>query len=134
MSLIERRWLGWLRWGMLAGLMAWSVIGTAQEPANVTASVSSSASDAANASLSESVRKLREQVRELRAAVAGMRRELDQIRTTTTPHHAVLREAVVTSPAKPDAAAGSLQNDAPPSLSADNLSENQIEGFGGGIG
>jgi hypothetical protein len=125
MSLIERRWLGWLRWGMLAGLTAWSVIGAAQEPANVTASVSSSTSDAANASLSESVRELREQVRELQAAVAGMRRELDQVRTTTAPQNAVLREAVLTSPA--NTAAGSLRNDASPSSSVDNLSENQIE-------
>jgi hypothetical protein len=127
MSLIKRCWLGWLRRGMLAGLTAWSVIGAAQEPANVTASVSPSASDAANTSLSESVRELREQVRDLQATVAGMRRELDQVRTGSSPQTALLREAVLTSPAKSDAAAGSSQNNAQQSLSADNLSENQIE-------
>jgi regulator of replication initiation timing len=62
--------------------------------------------------VSDSVRELREQVRELQAAVAGMRsdwqqaraetaelrRELEEVRAGTVPRNAVLRDAV----AKPE--------------------------------
>jgi regulator of replication initiation timing len=77
---------------ILAGLMAWTVPSSAQPATNQAASPPSSSD---TASLNDSIRELREQVRELQAAVADMRsdwqhahaetvelrRELDQIRT-----------------------------------------------------
>jgi regulator of replication initiation timing len=77
---------------MLAGLMAWTVPSSAQQATNQAASPPPSSD---TASLNDSIRELREQVRELQAAVADMRsdwqrahsetvelrRELDQIRT-----------------------------------------------------
>ncbi len=121
MSMSETRWFEWLRWGMLLVVTAWSAFGAAQEPANRTQPPSP---ESLQESVSDSVRELREQVRELQAAVAGMRsdwrreraetaelrRELEEVRAGTVPRSAVLRDAVAKSAAaNPEAGAGSLQ-------------------------
>ena len=122
MSMSETRWFEWLRWGMLLVVMAWSAFGAAQEPANRTQPPSP---ESLQESVSDSVRELREQVRELQAAVAGMRsdwrreraetaelrREFEEVRAGTVPRSAVLKDAVAKSAAaNPEAGAGSLQN------------------------
>jgi hypothetical protein len=109
------RWLEVLRWLMLVSLMTWSAFGIAQEASN-------RAEPPTPEPLSDSVRELREQVRELQAAVAGMRsdwqqaraetaelrRELDKIRAGTEPRSAALRNVVATTGV--EATAGRLQN------------------------
>ena len=127
MGTSERRWFDCLRWGMLLGVTAWSALGAAQEPANRPQAPSP---EALHESVSDSVRELRDQVRELQAAVAGMRsdwqrardetaelrRELDEIRagegrTGTELRSAELKDAVAKSETgNSEAAAGSLQN------------------------
>jgi hypothetical protein len=129
------RWFEWLRWVMLMGVMAWTASGVAQEAAKPAETTSPRALGSDNAA-SDSVRELREQVRELQAAVAGMRsdwqraraetaqlrRELDEVRAGTGPREALFRNAVAKVERKTsEAAAGSfqdssqnvLQNDAP---------------------
>jgi hypothetical protein len=115
------RWFEWLRCGMLAGVMAWTYAGTAQETLNRAEKPSSAAqpeslAEPASAAANDSVRELQEQVRALQAAVADlrsdwqqaraetaeMRRELAEIRTAAArdgagPQNAVLRDAVATS-------------------------------------
>ena len=61
---------------MLAGLLLWSTVGVAQEPARAT--------ETSSASLDDSVRELREQIRELQAAVTEIRSEAQQYRAETT--------------------------------------------------
>jgi regulator of replication initiation timing len=119
MSMRMTRWFEWLRWVMLLGLMASTASGVAQEAANRAEPPSP------GSSLSDSVRELREQVRELQAAVAGMRsdwqraraetgelrRELDEVRAGTGARNAMVRDAA----AKPEitnseAATGSQQD------------------------
>ena len=119
----KMRCFEWLRWGMLTSLMASAALGAAQEPANRTQPLSP---ESVHESVSDSVRELREQVRELQAAVAGMRsdwqrartetaelrRELEEVRTETGLRNAVIRNAVVksaTSTASP-VPVGGLQN------------------------
>lgn len=70
-------WFECLRWGMLLGVTAWSAFGAAQEPANQTQPPSP------EASVSDSLRELREQVLELQAAVAAMRSDSQQARAET---------------------------------------------------
>jgi hypothetical protein len=118
------RWFELLRWVMLMGAMAWTASGVAQEAAN-RAEPPSPGPVRSSDSVSDPVRELREQVRELQAAVAGMRsdwqraraetaelrRELDEVRAAAGPRNAVLRAAVVKSETtNSEAAAGSLQN------------------------
>jgi len=118
----ETRWFDWLRWGMLLGVTAWSAFGAAQEPANRKQPPSP---ESLHESVSDSVRELREQVRELQAAVAGMRsdwqrtraetaelrRELEEVRAGTVPRSAVLKDAVAKSETgNSEAAAGISQN------------------------
>ncbi len=127
MKMSETRWFEYLRWGMLLGVTAWSTFGAAQEPANRT--LPPSTPDSLREPASDSLRELREQVRELQAAVAGMRsdwqqaraetaelrRELDQIRAGEVRTGAGLRDAVLSNAvAKPEtgnseASVGSLQ-------------------------
>jgi hypothetical protein len=122
MSMSETRWFEWLRWGLLLGVTAWSAFGAAQEPANRAQLPSP---ESLHESVSDSGRELREQVRELQAAVAGMRsdwqraraetaelrRELDEVRAEMGLRNAVLRNAVAKSePGNSEAAAASLQN------------------------
>ncbi len=122
MSMSETRWFEWLRWGMLAGVTAWSVFGVAQDPAD---RMQPSSPESLHESVSDSVRELREQVRELQAAVAGMRsdwqrtraetaelrRELEEVRAGTVPRSAVLKDAVAKSETgNSEAAAGISQN------------------------
>jgi hypothetical protein len=122
MRMSEKRWSEFLRWVMLIGVMAWAASGVAQEARNQAELPSPAAS---SDSVNDSVRELREQVRELQAAVAGMRsdwqraraetaelrRELDEVRGQTAPRNAVLRDAVVRSAAiGAEAAAPSLQD------------------------
>src|SRR3979411_1725184 len=102
------RWCESLRWAMLMGVMTWTAFGIAQEGQNRAEPPSpGSLSD----SSSDSVRELREQVRELQAAVAGMRsdwqraraetadlrRELDEVRAGAGPRKAVVTDAVAKS-------------------------------------
>ena len=121
------RWFEWLRCGMLAGVMAWASSGAAQQAADQAIPTSAEGS-------SDSVRELRAQVRELQAAVAGMRsdwqraraetaelrRELEEVRAGTGPREALLRSAVAKSETtRVEAAAESLQNGAPESQGED---------------
>jgi hypothetical protein len=116
------RWFEWLRSITLMVAMVWTANGVAQEAANRAEPPSPGPS-------SDSVRELREQVRELQAAVAGMRadwqracaettelrRELNQIRanevrTGTGPRYAVMSDAaVIPEAANFEAATGSSQ-------------------------
>jgi hypothetical protein len=66
-----------LRSAMLAGLLLWSGVSAAQEPAGATETSSA-------ASLNDSVRELRQQIRELQAAVTEIRSEAQQYRAETT--------------------------------------------------
>ena len=116
MSTRRTRWFDWWRLGMLIVGMAWTISAVAQESAN-RAEPASPGSAAGPAS--DEIRELREQIRALQAAVAGMRsdwqnaraetaelrRELDEVRAGTGPRNAVLREAVV------NAAIGAPQDD-----------------------
>jgi hypothetical protein len=109
MSTSKTRGSEWLRWVMLV-VVAWTTSGVAQEAANRAEPPSPALS---NDSVTDSVRELREQVRELQAAVAGMRsdwqrareettelrRELDEVRTSDVhagagPRSVVLKDAV----------------------------------------
>ena len=133
----DKRWFEWVRWGMLVSVMAWTTSGVAQEAANRAESASpvfrsasgsgphsESHSETWTASVDDSVRELREQVRELQTAVAGMRsdwqqaraetaelrRALDEVRAGTEPQKPVLRDAVARSVAgNSSAAADRLQ-------------------------
>jgi len=124
---------------MLLGVTAWSALGAAQEPANRTQAPSP---ESLHESVGDSVRELREQVRELQAAVAGMRsdwqrtraetaelrRELDEIRMGEIRggaglQNAVLSNAVAKAETGNSPAAESLQNDTP----QDQRTESQKE-------
>src|ERR1700738_769148 len=108
MSMGMTCWFELLRRATLIGVLAWTASGVAQEAQNrVEPPSPGSLSD----SSSDSVRELREQVRELQAAVAGMRsdwqraraetaelrRELDEVRAGTGPRNAVLKTAMAKS-------------------------------------
>ena len=141
------RWFEFLRWATLIGVMAWTPTSIAQEAANRAGPPSPGS---LSGSSSDSVRELREQVRELQAAVAGMRsdwqraraetaelrRELDQVRAGMGPRNAGLKNAVAKSETSdPEAAAGGLpdslqnvlQNDAPPENQKGDQEEDQKE-------
>jgi TolA-binding protein len=110
----DKRRFDWLRWAVLMSAMAWATSGVAQDTADRAAQASaefraeSHSQTPSSASVNDSVRELREQVRELQAAVAGMRsdwqqaraetaelrRELDAVRAGTEPRSAFLRDAV----------------------------------------
>jgi len=116
------RWFEGLRWMTLMTVMAATASGVAQEAVNRTEPPSPGPS---SESVSDSVRELREQVRELQAAVAGMRsdwqrarletaelrRELDAVRGGTGSQNAVFGDALVTSETpSSEAAARSFQD------------------------
>jgi len=149
MRMSMTRWFEFLRWAMLTGVMAWTASAIAQEARNRAEPPSSP--ESLSAASSDSVRELREQVRELQAAVAGMRsdwqrahaeteelrRELNEVRAGTGPRDAVLRNAVAKSETtSAEAAAGSsqdglqnvLQNDAPQENQNGDQEEDQKEG------
>ena len=107
------RWFDGFRWMTLLGVMMWTASSIAQEAANRAEPPSPGPLDNP---VSDSVRELREQIRELQTAVAGMRsdwqrareetaemrRELDEIRTRevraeTTPRDAVAKSEVSNS-------------------------------------
>jgi len=132
MTMSKMRCFGWLRKGMLAGLVASAAFGVAQERMQPPAAESS------HDSPSDPVRELQEQVRELQAAVAGMRsdwqqaraetaelrRELDEVRAGTLPRNAVLTDAVAKSETwKSEPVPSNLQN----SLSQDQGAQAQNE-------
>ncbi|MFZ0797137.1 MAG: hypothetical protein WAM98_05060, partial [Terriglobales bacterium] len=121
MSANKMRWFEWLRCGMLAGVMAWTSNGVAQEVANRAEKASPVVHpDASGDRVNDSICELREQVRELQAAVAAMRsdwqraraetaelrRELEEVRAGMAPRNAALTESTVID----SEAAGSLQN------------------------
>ena len=99
------RWSKSLQRGMLIGVIAWCASGIAQD----TRDTGSPLPQASMESVGDSVRELRDEVRQLQAMVAEMRsdsqraraetaelrRELDQVRSTAEPRNAVLREAVL---------------------------------------
>ncbi|MFY9646673.1 MAG: hypothetical protein WAK29_15945 [Terriglobales bacterium] len=103
----DRLWFGWLRWAMLMGAVASAASGSAQE-GHAGSGSPVLRPESSGVSVSDSILDLREQVRELQAAVAGMRsdwqqaraetaelrRELDELRAGTEPRNAVLRDAV----------------------------------------
>src|SRR6202521_4118337 len=138
MRMSMTRWFEFLRWAMLTGVMAWTASAIAQEARNRAEPPSSP--ESLSAASSDSVRELREQVRELQAAVAGMRsdwqrahaeteelrRELNEVRAGTGPRDAVLRNAVAKSETtSAEAAAGSSQDGLPNVLQNDAPQENQ---------
>lgn len=122
MSVRIMRWFKMVRTVTLMTVLVWTASSVAQEAANRREPPSAVSSPA---TLSDSVRELREQVRELQAAVAGMRsdwqqaraetaelrRELDQVRAGTGASTAVVRDAVAKSEINnPRAAARSLRD------------------------
>jgi hypothetical protein len=132
---------------MLAGVMACTTSGLAQEAANRTEPPSLSSG---TESLNDSVRELSEQVRELQAAVADMRsdwqrahaetvelrRELDEIRRgevrTEAMQNAVLRPAMVkpaTTNSMPEANGGrnAIQNGTPQDEKQEQENQKKIE-------
>ena len=132
---------------MLAGVMACTASGLAQEAANRTEPPSLSSG---TESLNDSVRELSEQVRELQAAVADMRsdwqrahaetvelrRELDEIRRgevrTEAMQNAVLRPAMVkpaTTNSMPEANGGrnAIQNGTPQDEKQEQENQKKIE-------
>jgi len=98
-----------VRWGVLTCVLLWTTSGIAQQ--SVNRSEQNSLSPQSADLVDESIRQLREQVRELRAAVDGMRsdwqqsraetselrRALDEVRSGAAPRDAVLRNAVASS-------------------------------------
>lgn len=106
-----------VRWGLVLGamllnVMVWTRSGVAQQTSNRTQlSLTGATKTSAKGAQDDSLRDLREQVRELQEAVAGMRsdwqrsraesaelrRELDELRGNAQPRNAVLRAAVTTS-------------------------------------
>src|SRR5258708_22747642 len=74
------RWFEFLRWAMLTGVMAGTASAVAQDTQNREEPPSSGS---LSASSSDSVRELREQVRELQTAVAGMRSDWGRARAQT---------------------------------------------------
>src|ERR1700704_5249070 len=116
--------------------MAWAATSSAQEAANQAERPSpGSLSD----SSSDSVRELREQVRELQAAVAGMRsdwqraraemaelrRELDEVRAGTGPRNAVLKTAVAKSETTYSEAGGLSSQDSLRNVSQNGAQKDQ---------
>src|ERR1700686_5052901 len=103
------RWFEFLRWAMLTGGLAWTASAIAQEARN--RAEPPPPPESLSAASSDSVRELREQVRELQVAVAGMRsdwqrahaeteelrRELNEVRAGTGPRNAVVTDAVAKS-------------------------------------
>jgi len=134
---------------MLLGVAAWSAFGTAQESANRTSPPSP---ESVHESVSDSVRELREQVRELQAAVAGMRsdwqraraetaelrREIDEIRTGevragTGLRNAELKNAVAKSgtgdsQTTAESSQTVLQSGPPPDQRTEGQKEDQKKG------
>src|ERR1700675_406712 len=122
MRMSSTRWFEFLRWAMLTGVMAWTASGVAQEARNRAEPPSP---ESLTASSSDSVHELHKQVRDLQAAVAGMRadwqraraeteelrRELDEVRAEMGPRNAVLKNAVAKSETSNfDASAEGLQS------------------------
>jgi len=105
----DKHWFEWFRWGVLTCVLLWTTSGIAQQ--SVNRSEQNSLSPQSADLVDESIRQLREQVRELRAAVDGMRsdwqqsrvetselrRALDEVRSGAAPRDAVLRNAVASS-------------------------------------
>jgi TolA-binding protein len=119
-------WFEFLRLGALVSVMTWTASGIAQETDSRMQSTSQGATgESAGENLSDSVRELRTQVRELQGLLAGMRsdwersntqtaelrRELDEIRAGAGVRNAEFEDAARKSefPA-PTADAGSRQN------------------------
>src|ERR1700681_1346220 len=138
MSISTTRWFESLRWVMLMGVMAWTAFGVAQEARSQAEPPSpESLSD----SSSDSVRELREQVRELQAAVSGMRsdwqraraetaelrRELDEVRAGTGPRNAVLKTAVAKSETTYSVAGGLSSQDSLLNVSQNGAQKDQEE-------
>src|ERR1039457_842005 len=131
MSINRTRWFEWLRLGTLLGVTAWNATCVAQDAVSSAVPPSSVVSKDLSP---DAVRELRDQVRELQAAVAGMRsdwqraraetaelrRELEEVRAGTGPREALLRSVVAKSETtRVEAAAESLQNGAPESQGED---------------
>ncbi|MGA7294862.1 MAG: hypothetical protein WBW53_13980 [Terriglobales bacterium] len=134
-----RNWFAVLPLGVLIAVITWSTSSAAQDAVNrmpaasrqASAESSASVSELATDSLSDSIRQLREQVRELQVAVAGLRsdserarsettelrRELDQVRAETAQRKPELLEAlskpVVANPVTAGNALEALQTPAP---------------------
>src|ERR1700694_2977736 len=136
MSISTTRWFESLRWVMLMGVMAWTAFGVAQEARSQAEPPSpGSLSD----SSSDSVRELREQVRELQAAVAGMRsdwqraraeiaelrREIDEVRAGAGPRKAVVTDAVAKSETTYSEAGGRSSQDSLGNVSQNSAQEDQ---------
>jgi hypothetical protein len=129
MSRNKTRWFEKLRRALLVCAAVWAASSVAQEAPKVDAPGSTEArSESSSEPPTDSVRELRDQLRQLQATVAEMRsewqhareetselrRELNEVRASTGPHGAGLRDAVVQS------ATGSSSN-----LSQNTAPENQ---------
>ena len=129
MSRNKTRWFEKLRRAFLVCAAVWAAASVAQEAAKVDTPGSTEARSASSSEPpTDSVRELRDQLRQLQATVAEMRsewqhareetselrRELDEVRASTGPHGAGLRDAVVQS-----------ANGSSPNLSQNTATENQ---------
>ncbi|MGB0047483.1 MAG: hypothetical protein WBP70_08555, partial [Terriglobales bacterium] len=77
MTMSKMRCFEWLRWGMLVSLVASAALGAAQDRTQPPAAESS------HDAVSDSIHELQQQVRELQAAVAGMRSDWQLARAET---------------------------------------------------
>jgi hypothetical protein len=151
-------WFRWLRSVMVVGVLAWTVIGAAQDtaksaqtsspwsvqspsaqPSSAQPSSAQSSTQSPDQSVTDSIRELRDQVRELQAVVAGMhsdwqrsraetselRRELDEVRAGSTPHDVILKNAVAKSEITNSGAAASLEGNS--QYSPQNQSQDQYQ-------
>ena len=86
----DKHWFEWFRWGVLTCVLLWTTSGIAQQ--SVNRSEQNSLSPQSADLVDESIRQLREQVRELRAAVDGMRSDWQQSRAETSELRRALDE------------------------------------------
>ncbi len=114
-------WSKGLRCGMLIGVMTWCASGIAQDTRNSASPLP----QVSNESVGDSLRDLRDEVRQLQAVVAEMRsdsqraraetaelrRELEQVRATPEPKNAAPREATLDSTPAPQAEAQEQKDD-----------------------
>jgi hypothetical protein len=135
MSINRTRWFEWLRLGTLLGVTAWNATCVAQDAVSSAVPPSSVVSKDLSP---DAVRELRDQIRELQQAVAGMRsdwqraraetaelrRELEEVRAGAAHGSAVVTSAVVKTAAGSSEYTSGLQNASPNTASAEEETDN----------
>ena len=98
----DKHWFEWFRWGVLTCVLLWTTPGIAQQ--SVNRSEQNSLSPQSADLVDESIRQLRAAVdgmrsdwQQSRAETSELRRALDEVRSGAAPRDAVLRNAVASS-------------------------------------